>query len=180
MLMVLLLSTFAPKMSTFAPAGSCSQGGVRAVEPRPANASAASLIHSEVPMMSAESHQQESSRPAWDPAEALAVCRQVIAQIASSGEVDDVHLMIWEGICSRVDAASEARDLKALRAAAEDFWRSERTRATKNDHGAAIDSPGAAGSTLPSAPGLFEAALKTEAPGERVGKPIQADGRSGI
>ena len=71
---------------------------------------------------------EQLGRREWNPVEALRICRQLIQAVATGGEVDTRHLMIWESICSRVDAACDAQDLRALREAADDFWRSERRR----------------------------------------------------
>ena len=71
---------------------------------------------------------EELGRREWNATEALRICRQLVEAVATGGEVDTRHLMIWEGICTRVDAACDAQDLRALREAADDFWRSERRR----------------------------------------------------
>ena len=85
---------------------------------------------------------EELRQREWNPTEALRICRQLIQAVATGGEVDPRHQMIWEGICQRVDAACAAQDTVALRCVTEDFWRSERRRLEAAAAPAAPTTPG--------------------------------------
>ena len=64
----------------------------------------------------------------WNQAEAWRIVRGIVSHVSRAGKESAEDLLIWEGICGRIDRACEARSMEALEEAAADFLRAERRR----------------------------------------------------